>query len=519
MGTGNQSFLGQVGALWSRINPSQQLVVAALSLILLVTFAIWLTVARQPNYALLYGGLSPTDAGAIVSELQSRDVPYKLREGGKSIHVPADQVDELRIDLASGGLTPTGTTGYEILDKSPFGMSDRLQRVNDKRAIEGELARTLMTLKEVSAARVHPTLPEATPFIAERIEPAASVVLQLNPPGITLDRQKIAAVRTFVAGAIGTQDPNSVTIIDQNMNLLTGPTTEQAGALAPSQEEARRNFELQRTADIRSLLERKYGVGKVAICYSCKMDFDQVQTESLTYDPVQGSDHGVLVSSELTETSSKGENSTGGVPGTESNVPSYPAVSGQPFQSESATETKNFDVSQTHEMRTTAPGTILSSSVGVLIDKGGRKDEDILPSERRQVEELVASSAGINTAEGDVLTVAFMDFNTDLQTDLLAGQKIVQGRITQQAVLSWFIAIAALLVFVFVLFRFLKPVEKGYVPVTEERVVVEEELPRVELPSAEPAILERIRVREEIERLIKEDPASAAKVIKTWLQE
>ena len=166
-----------------------------------------------------------------------------------------------------------------------------------------------------------------------------------------------------------------------------------------------------------------------------------------------------------------------------------------------------------------APGTILSSSVGVLIDKGGRKDEDILPSERRQVEELVASSAGINTAEGDVLTVAFMDFNTDLQTDLLAGQKMVQGRITQQAVLSWFIAIAALLVFVFVLFRFLKPVERGYVPVTEERVEVIEELPRVELPSAEPAVLERIRVREEIERLIKEDPASAAKVIKTWLQE
>jgi flagellar M-ring protein FliF len=428
-------------------------------------------------------------------------------------------VDELRIDLASGGFTPTGTTGYEILDKSPFGMSDRLQRTNDKRAIEGELARTLMTLKEVSAARVHLTLPEPTPFIAEQVEPAASVVLQLNPPGITLDRQKIAAVRTFVAGAIGTQDPNSVTIIDQNMNLLTGPTTEQAGALQPSQEEARRNYELQRTADIRSLLERAYGVGKVAVSYSCKMDFDQVQTEKLTYDPVQGSDHGVLVSEELSETSSKGENPAAGVPGTESNIPSYPTTTGQPVASETSSETKNYEASQTHEMRTAAPGNVISSSVGVLIDKGGRKDEDILPSERQQVEELVASSAGINTAQGDVLTVAFMDFDTSLQQDLQEGQKIIQGRITQQTVLSWFVAVAALMVFIFVLFRFLKPLEKGFVPVAEERVMEERELPPVELPPTDPTVRERIRVREEIERLIKEDPGAAAKVIKSWLHE
>jgi flagellar M-ring protein FliF len=514
METGNQSFLKQLTNLWSRIGSGQQLIVVALALILFVAFAVWLGLAKQTAYALLYGQLEPADAGRIISQLQSSEVPYKLRDNGRSVYVPADKVDELRISLATEGFTPSSTTGYEILDKNQFTTSDALQRTNTIRAKEGELARTLMSLDEVAAARVHLTLPTPSPFITEQEKPIASVVLQLKRPGMTLDPKKVSAVQTFVAGAIGSMDPSNVTIIDQNMNLLTGPSLAQPGGLMPSQEEARRNYETERAADIRRLLERAYGLGKVAVSFSCVMDFDQVQSETLNYDPVAGTEHGVLLSEELTETSSKGESPTSGVPGTESNIPSYPAATGAPTQSDSSTETKNYQISSTHEMRTEAPGKLISSSVGVLIDKTGR---DILPTEQTEVEQLIASAAGLNTTQGDSLTVAFRDFDTSLQTELAQEKAGIGGASRLNMWLSALIALAALGIFFVVLWNFRKPMEQAFVITATEAAEIPQ--PSVELPPTDPEVLERLRIREEIDRLIKEDPAAAAKVIKTWLQE
>ncbi len=519
METGSPSFIAQLGNLWSRLNSSERLIVVASALILVVALAVWISVTRQPAQALLYGNLDASDAGQIVAELQSRGVPYTVRDGGASVHVPADKVDELRISLASEGFTPTGTTGYEILDQSPLGMSDFLQRQNRTRAIEGELARTLMSLDEVSAARVHLTLPEPTPFIAEQAEPIASVVLRINPPGATLSRDRIAAVRTFVAGAIGSLDADNVTLIDQNMNLLTGPSTSQPGALLPTQEEARRNYEMQRAADIRTLLERPYGVGNVAVSFSCEMDFDQVSTESLEYEPVSGTDHGVLLSEERTEDSMEGEGYAPpvGVPGTESNIPSYVGASGQPFESESSTETKNYEISSTHEVRTQAPGTVKRCSVGVVINSA-EMGEPPPAGEKAEIENLVAAAGLLNLEGGDTLTVAFRPFDTSLEEELAAQEAKINAAAIRDLVIRTAIAFVVLWIFWIVLRNFLKPLEKTML-IPDSREKEEEELPPVELPAVDEATRERLRIREEIEKLIKEDPAAASKVIKTWLKE
>jgi flagellar M-ring protein FliF len=519
METERPSFLTQLGNLWARLNSSERLIVVASGLILVVALAVWISVTRQPAYALLYGNLDPSDAGQVISELQSRAVQYKLVDGGKGVQVPANRVDELRITLASEGFSPTGTEGYEILDNAPWGMSDFLQRENRTRAIEGELARTLMSLDEVSAARVHLTLPEPTPFIAEKTEPMASVVLQLTPPGSTLSRDRVAAVRTFVAGAIGSLDSDNVTIIDQNMNLLTGPSTSQPGGLLPTQEETRRSYEMQKASDIRSLLERAYGVGKVAVSFSCEMDFDEVSSESLEYEPLSGTEHGVMVSEERTEDSTSGEGYTVpvGVPGTESNIPSYVSESGQPFESESATETRNYEVSQTHTMRTQAPGTITRCSVGVLIDSSNLPDQSASPGDRTTIEGLVAAAGLLDTTRGDVLTVEFRPFDTSLQEELQAEQAAIASRTMWANIGRFAMAFLVLLIFWLVLKNFLKPIEKT--AIMAEAPVTEEEIPGVELPEADAETMEKIRVREEIERLIREDPAAASKVIKTWLKE
>ena len=513
----NQSFISQFNTLWGRLNSSERLVLAASALIILVALVVWISVSRYPNYALLYGNLDPSDAGEVISELQSRDVEYKLKDGGKSILVPAESVDEVRISLAADGFTPSGVEGYAILADSPLGLSDFLQRARYDQAIEEELSRTLMSLEEVTAARVHLNIPEPTPFISEQIEPSASVVIGLRP-GTTLPRDRIAAVRTFVAGAIGTLDGDQVTIIDQNMNLLTGPASSDSAGLLPSQEEARRNYELQRAADIRRVLEPAYGYGKVAVSFTCEMDFDEVQTESLTYDPISGTDHGPLISEELSEESTSGEgwNSSTGVPGTTSNIPSYPGVSGAPFESDSSSIIKNYETSSTHEIRTQAPGTIKYCTVSVVIDKGGRDATEIGATETSEVQDLVTTAAGLDLSTGDSITVAFRDFDTSLQDDLARVPAMTTSEIIN-LVIRFVVAFFVLLVFWTILRSFLKPLDKTIMLTGASENEIEDY--EVELPDADPATLERLKIREEIEKMIKEDPAAASKVIKTWLKE
>lgn len=513
----SQSFINQFATLWNRLNSSERLVLAASALIILVTLIVWLTLSRFPAYALLYGNLDPSDAGEVISELQSRNIDYKVKDGGESIHVPADEVDELRITLAADGFSPSGIDGYSILADSPLGLSDFLQRARYDQAIEEELARTLMSLEEVTAARVHLNIPEPTPFISEQVEPSASVVLGLRP-GTTLPRDRIGAVRTFVAGAIGTLDGDQVTIIDQNMNLLTGPASANTGGLLPSQEEARRNFELQRVADIRRVLEPAYGYGKVAVSFTCEMDFDEVQTESLTYDPISGTDHGPLLSEEMTEDSVSGEgwNTSTGIPGTASNIPSYPGATGTPFESDSSTIVKNYETSSTHEIRTQAPGTIKSCSVSVVIDKGGRAATAIMPTEISEVEDIVAGAAGLDLNANDSITVAFRDFDTSLQDDLAAVPGMTPGEVIN-LVIRFIVAFFVLLIFWTILRSFLKPLDKSIMMTGAAAEDIDDY--EVDLPDADPATLERLRIREEIEKLIKDDPSGASKVIKTWLKE
>ncbi len=521
MDTQDRSFPAQLSSLWSRLNASEKLIVTASALILVIALGVWITVARQPNMALLLGNLDPTDAAQVVTELQSLNVEYKTSDRGRSILVPADQVDELRIALAGSGALPTGTTGYEILDSSPLGMSDRMQRTRTGQALEGELARTLMSLDEVSAARVHLTVPQPSPFISEQTESAASVVLALSPPGTRLAADKIAAVRTFVAGAIST-DANNVTIIDANMNLLTGPTEDTATGLLPTQVEARRNYELQRAADIRSILEPVYGFGKVAVSFSCEMNFDEVQTETLEYEPVTGTDHGVLVSEETTDDSRSGAGYSApiGVPGVDSNVPTYVGTSGVPYEEDSATEVKNYEVSTMHEMRTMAPGTLESCSVGVVIDSGERQSDDIGAVEITEIEDLVAAATGLDLQGTDTLSVAFRPFDTTLQTDLSTQASSVERSYWITLGIRFLLAFLVLGVFWLVISRFFKPI-KGTVFSAETEGFGGEPIDDidVELPEIDPDTLEKLKIREEIERLIKEDPAAASKVIKTWLKE
>lgn len=172
------------------------------------------------SMALLYSDLDPSDSGAIIKELDQKNIPYQLKSGGSQILVASEQVLNLRMSLASSGLPGGGSMGYELFDKSQgIGTTNFVQNVNLVRALEGELSRTISSIQGVKGARVHLVLPRRQLFSREKQKPSASVVLQLIGSN-RLDREQVSAIQHLVAAAIPDLDPTAIAILDNRGKLL-----------------------------------------------------------------------------------------------------------------------------------------------------------------------------------------------------------------------------------------------------------------------------------------------------------
>jgi len=181
--------------------------------------------------SLLYGDLDPADSGAIVKELEARNIQYELKAGGQQVFVPGDEVLKLRVTLAEQGVPGGGTMGYEIFDKSDgLGTTNFVQNVNLVRALEGELGRTIGAMNNVRGARVHLVLPQRELFSRERRKPSASVVLQVQGAG-RLGREQVLAIQHLVAAAVPDMEPQNISILDSRGQLLARGTNDEDGTL------------------------------------------------------------------------------------------------------------------------------------------------------------------------------------------------------------------------------------------------------------------------------------------------
>src|SRR3954471_8837505 len=205
-----------------RSNPRVPLIVAVAILAMVVAgLVMW---SRQPDYRVLFSNLSDRDGGAIVTALQQGNIPYKLSDGGGAILVPAEQVHETRLRLASQGLPKNGSVGFELMDNQKFGISQFAEQINYQRALEGELERTIGSISSVKSARVHLAIPKPSVFVRDKEAPSASVLVNLYP-GRALDEGQVLAITHMVSSAVPEMPVHGVTILDQDGNLLTQPTT------------------------------------------------------------------------------------------------------------------------------------------------------------------------------------------------------------------------------------------------------------------------------------------------------
>jgi flagellar M-ring protein FliF len=420
-----QQLLARLRALTSSFSTGQLLTLAG-TFVLVVGIvagsAYWL---NAPTYALLFADMDPESAGQIVTELKNRNVPFQLDAGGRAIRVPDDRVDELRLELSSQDLPASGRIGFEIFDRTQFGATQFLEQINYRRALEGEIARTIATIAEVSSARVHIAMGKDTLFGDPR--PAkASVVLKLRgsrPPSAST----INGIGNLVASSVEGLRPEAVVILDSYGRPLARPEDDENDPLGTARMERQKKLETEMAARVVALLEPVVGPDRVRVNVAMKLDPTSSEETEERWDP-----NTVVRSKQTTADQSLGAGNAG-IAGARGNMPEPPPDANQPARaaqqasvtgpsSSRSAETTNFEVSRTTRHTIQPPGDLARLSVAVILDddqvpKPGEDGSVALVRKPRTREELqkiqglVAAAVGLEPDRGDRLTVENVSFD------------------------------------------------------------------------------------------------------------
>ncbi len=426
--------------------------IMAVAALVAVAVGMWLW-GSTPDYRVLYSNLSDRDGGAIIDSLQQMNVPYKFAEGGGALLVPANQVHEMRLRLASQGLPKGGTVGFELMENQKFGTSEFLEQVNYKRALEGELARSVQTLASVQSARIHLAIPKTTVFVKDQQSPSASVVLALYP-GRTLDAGQVNAVVHLISSSVPNMPAKNVTVVDQSGTLLSAPSENGNGVLDASQLKYVHQVEQDFGKRIEDMVAPLVGARNVRAQVTADIDFTQAEQTAETYKPNQPPNQAAVVSQQTLETSSPAGSQQGtGIPGALTNQPPVPATApltapppatppaaaknapAAPAPTAATTlqetlstrkeSTTNFQVDRTISHTKLPVGTIRRLSVAVVLnnrtitDSAGKvSTRPLSDSEKAQVTTLVKDSVGFDEKRGDTLSLLNSPF--DEQKEVLA---------------------------------------------------------------------------------------------------
>jgi flagellar M-ring protein FliF len=388
----------------------------AVTIALVGFFAFLILRVTAPQMTPLFTDLSYEDSAAIVKELERQGISYELRNDGNIIMVPRDRVARLRMSLAGENLPKGGGIGYEIFDKSDaLGTTSFVQNINNLRALEGELARTIRSLDSVVAARVHLVLPERPLFSRDKVEPSASIVLKVRG---TLEPQQVRAIRHLVASAVNGLKPQRVSIVDEAGRLLAdGSGDDSVGEI--NVDDRRTAFEKRLRERVDAIVTSVVGPGRARTQVAADFDFNRVTETSDKYDP----DGKVVRSSQTREETSANEvrdnQVTVGneIPGGGNQRPGAAPEAAPRDQSRKSEEIVNYEISKTTKTEVIEGGRVNRISVAVLVDgtygKNDKGDIVYQPRSKEEIDQiaaLVRTAIGFDQKRGDQVEVVNLRF-------------------------------------------------------------------------------------------------------------
>jgi len=364
--------------------------------------------------ALLYADLDLRESAQVVEQLTRRRIPYRLAGGGTQILVPADQIPDTRLMLARDGLPSGGSVGYELFDRGDgLAFTEFQQKINETRALEGEIARSIRAIRGIKQARVHLVLPRREPFARDRQDAQASVLLTMAGAQ-RLDREGVQAIVNLVGAAVpGLRQPN-ISVVDSRGDLLAraGQPVGQMSA-AQSGDEVRRSTELRLSRAVEEMLERSLGPGRVRAEAAVRMNFDRVNETQEKFDP-----DGQVTRSQQSVTSNSKSTEQNGVVSVQNNLPNADAGStGAGSQDSRQEETTNYEIGKTVRTLIREQPQLDRVSIAVMIDgvetagaDGTRTWAPRGQEEMARITSLVKSAIGYDEKRGDVVEVVSMRF-------------------------------------------------------------------------------------------------------------
>lgn len=397
----NKGSLGSVIGIFNKLSMQQRMMLVGIFAISLLLLGFVVFVFNEPTYTTLYSNLASEDASKVIEELTSQKIPYKIEDSGTTIKVPKEKVYEVRFSMASKGIPNSGIVGYEIFDKNTMGMSEFMQKLNFKRALEGEIARTIMQQSGIEGARVHIVFPEKSIFKEDKKEPTASVVLKLASSS-QISQNNIIAITNLVASSVEGLAPAKVTVLDTQGRLLSRENDDNSfTAASGKQYEIKSSVESYLAQKAQSLLDNVLGYGNSVVKVNVDLNFKQVDKTMESFDP----NSQVAVSEQTMKT----ENT--GLTMSDSNA----------IFSENTTT--NYEISKTIERVIEGAGNIQRVTVAAVINgvakqvKNGEATETVIePRSREQLqklEQIVRQAVGIDNSRQDQISLVSIPFETN----------------------------------------------------------------------------------------------------------
>jgi flagellar M-ring protein FliF len=529
---------------WARLTLNQKILFAGAAVLLLAAGAYLLIgSSSQGNYEVLYSGLDTKAASAVVKKLDEDKISYQLQDNGTTILVPPDVKYSTRLKLAGENL-PSGESGFELFQQSNFGETQTDKQVKYQVALQGELARTIESLEKVKAARVHLVIPEESLYSEKEQKPTASVAITTAEEQ-RLTPREIQGIINLISNSVEGLNPENVVIIDQNGKLISEnlEDTESATEQLKNQMEIKKQFEKEKQQAIQTMLDKSLGQDNAVVRVSAELNFDSKEDKSIihTHDP-----EGPFVVSEhiVKDSGTNTETNPAGVPGTDTNIPQYTEVNTTTGTStyDKSDKSVNYDLNTTETQTRYAPGEAKYDylTVAVVVNNTAVSKLNLGQTEEERVEKIrniVATACGLReNRQGetvnlkDNISVAFMDFYTPpLNAPAVTGLKAFMQSPWAPALMVLLILVTAVLVWLLMRRKARKAreaeelarlaaeaeAEPGFEAIVEEELSIEDLIDKKLTPEER----KKQRIKQEVEKLVDENPENAAQVLKTWLLE
>jgi flagellar M-ring protein FliF len=502
--------------------------------------------SSRGDYKVLYANLNEKDGGAIIAQLSQMNIPYRHADGGNAILVPAAQVHDARLKLASAGLPKGSVVGFELMDSARFGQTQFQERLTFQRGLEGELTRSILALGAVAAARVHLALPQHNGFFREQQKPSASVLVTLHP-GRALDRSQIAGIVHLVSSSVPEMTPKAVSVVDASGALLSGPSESAQGqGLDAQQLQYVQQLEQSYHKRVVDILEPIVGRDNLRATIAAEIDFAQTESTAEEFKPNQGANAQASVRSlQISESGAGGQPTPSGVPGAASNQPPVPATApingaAPPLQagqggagagSSRRDAVTNYEVDKTVRVTRNATGNVKRLNAAVVVNhrvntapNGKTTSTPLTADEVEKLTALVQEAIGFSKERGDSVKLINVPFKADAipKPEVLPiwKQEWLLDLVRSGATPAALVLVALTAVFGFVrpaLKAALPPPPAAPQPGQQLNVVADDALA---LPGGGAPLLEAPRSEQHLasaRSVAKDNPAAVANIVRGWV--